>query len=106
MNPEPPPVPTLSKASLWTVLSIPTLLTLIGNVIVHFTSGDGDYGSNYLVTPMVMFFVILILTPFFNHVVRSRYRGRSLVFLNFGFILGQMMVCLAVWFGSCLLLIS
>jgi len=33
-----------------------------------------------------------------------RYRGTSLVLTGFGFLLGQVILCLALWFGCCVYL--
>ncbi len=102
----PQPVPTIPRGPLWVACSIPPLATLLGNLIVSVVRNPDPYGTTFLWVPIVIFFIILFCTPAFNRAVGKRYRGRSLVFLNWAYILGQMIVCLALWLGSCLLYLS
>ncbi|MGL5018850.1 MAG: hypothetical protein ACRDBP_12000 [Luteolibacter sp.] len=53
-----------------------------------------------------MFFVILMFTIRFHEIVSRRYRGRSLVFLTFAYFFGQIIICLSLWLGSCLLFVK
>jgi hypothetical protein len=37
---------------------------------------------------------------------KVRYRGRSLVLTSIGYVLGQIILCLGLWFGTCLLFVT
>ncbi|MES2921718.1 MAG: hypothetical protein V4819_09230 [Verrucomicrobiota bacterium] len=102
----PQPVPAILRGAVWIACSIPPVATLAGNLIASFFRSPGDYGVVFLTVPVVVFFIIGGLVPLINLAVRTRYRGRSLVFLNCAYILGQIIVCLALWFGSCFLYMS
>ena len=102
----PSPVPVILRGPLWLACSIPPMATLVGNLLAIFVRSPSDYGVGFLMVPMVVLFIIGLITPLFNLAVRTRYRGRSLVFLTCAFILGQIIVCLALWFGSCFLFMS
>ena len=102
----PSPVPVIPRGPLWLACSIPPAATLIGNLLASFFRNTSDYSVCFLLVPLVVLFIIGLITPLFNLAVRTRYRGRSLVFLNCAFILGQIIVCLALWFGSCFLFMS
>ncbi|MES2921719.1 MAG: hypothetical protein V4819_09235 [Verrucomicrobiota bacterium] len=99
----PEPIPTIDKGPLWWALAIPPLVTLVINIALGLSSGIGDVAGFSLLIPPVMFFVILGLSFRFHGIVKPRYRGRSLVFLNSAYFLGQIIVCLALWIGSCAL---
>ena len=102
----PQPVPIIPRGPLWIACSIPPGAILAGNLIASFFRSPNDYGVVFLAVPVVVFFIIVGITPLFNLAVRVRYRGRSLVFLNCAFVLGQIIICLALWFGSCLLFVN
>jgi hypothetical protein len=99
----PTPLPGIPRTPLWIAFSIPPLAILAGNLIVSFDQNPDPYGSSYLWVPIVVFFVILGFLPVFHRVMKTRYRGRSLVFLNFAYFFGQIIICLSLWAGSCLL---
>lgn len=99
----PPPLPAIPRGPLWIALSVPPIVTLLGNFVTGFYHGSDDYGLPFLWVPLVVFFVILGLSCRFYDAVGRRYRGRSLVFLRLAYFLGQIIVCLALWFGSCVL---
>jgi hypothetical protein len=102
----PMPVPEIPRLPLWIACSIPPVATLLGNLVVSFVRNPDPYGATFLWVPVVVFFIILVLTPLFHQAVRVRYRGRSLVFLNCAYVLGEIIICLALWFGSCFLLVN
>ena len=81
-------------------------MTLLGNVIASFSKDSSAYGESFLLVPLVVFFVILGNFPFFKNAVGKRYQGRSLVFLNLAYFFGQIIVCLSLWVGSCLLFVN
>lgn len=99
----PQPIPAIPRGPLWFACSIPPLATLLGNLVVSLVPNPDPYGTTFLWVPIVVFFIIVAFTTLFHRAVKTRYRGRSLVFLNCAFVLGQMIVCLALWLGSCLL---
>lgn len=99
----PPQLPEIPGRPLWIAFAIPPLAILAGNLIVGIDGNAGTYGANFLWVPIFAFIVILILLPVFHRAVKTRYRGRSLVFLNLAYFFGQIIVCLTVWLGSCML---
>ena len=102
----PQPVAVIPQGPLWATLAIPPVLTLLPNIAIGLSIKSGGNGGLTLVIPLVMFFVILGLTFRFHSIIWPRYRGRSLVFLVSSYFLGQMIVCLALWIGSCALFFS
>jgi|GEM_PF-1590910 len=106
MNEEPPvpqPVPEIPRGRLWGCLSIPPALTVLANGLIAIVGRTGDAASATFLVPVIVFFVIIAFTLPFNEAVGKRYRGSSLVFLTLTFLFGQIIVCLALWFGSCVL---
>lgn len=83
---------------------IPPVMIFLGNMAASLLGRDG--ASLSLAIPPIMFFVLVGFTVRFNHIVSERYRGRSLVFLNSAYFLGQIIVCTALWFGSCVMFFS
>ncbi|MGL4401808.1 MAG: hypothetical protein ACRCXD_18255, partial [Luteolibacter sp.] len=79
---------------------------LAGNLIVSLESHPDPYGTSYLWVPLIVFFVILGFLPVFHRAMKTRYRGRSLVFLNLAYFFGQIIVCLSLWLGSCLMFVQ
>jgi len=107
MNEEPEipePMPKFSSSRLWTALLLPPLATLLGTLIVGACRQHEDYGSTFLWVPLVDFFLILGTSAFFSKVVSVRYQGRSWTLLCFFYFIGQIVTCLALWLGSCSLL--
>jgi hypothetical protein len=100
----PEPQPSIPRGWLWTTLAAPPLVTLLGNTIVGFYRHSSGHGDAFLWVPLAVFFVILGNYPFFKDAVAKRYRGRSLVFLNFAYFFGQIIICLSLWLGFCLLI--
>jgi len=105
MREEPPlpqPVPEIPRGPLWYCLAIPPALTVVTNGLIASFGGTGPAIAS-LAIPVVIFFVICGLTQFFNDTITKRYQGRSVVFLNLAYFFGQIIVCFALWFGSCVL---
>lgn len=100
----PQPVPEIPRIPLWSTLLAPPLMMFLGNMAATFVASD-RFSVSLGLLPL-MFFVIIGFTVRFNHLVSERYRGRSLVFLNIAFFLGQIIVCIALWFGSCVMFFS
>lgn len=105
-TPTPTPLSTIPRTPLWIAFSIPPLAILAGNPIANSYLTPTDYGTSFLWVPLVVFFIIIACLPLFHRAVGNRYRGRSLVFLNCGYFLGQIIVCLSLWVGSCMLFFS
>ena len=102
----PPPLPTIPSKPQWIAFSVPPVAILAGNLIVSFYRTPNDYGTSFLWVPIVVFFLIIACLPLFHRAIGKRYRGRSLVFLDCGYFLGQVIVCLSLWIGSCLAFFS
>lgn len=100
----PPPLPTIPRGALWTSLMVPPLVTLVANAMIGLFSKIGGNAVFSLCVPPVVFFVILGLLFQFHKAVSQRYQGRSRVFLDLGYFFGQIIVCIALWFGTCALL--
>lgn len=103
MNEEPEvpePSPEIPKGPFWTTLLFPPFVTLSANVAIGV--GGGSVALSLFV-PLFVVFVILGLTFRFQEIVQLRYRGRSFAFLSIAYFLGQIIVCLALWIGSCAL---
>lgn len=102
----PPPLPTIPRTPLWIALSVPPAATLPGNLIASFYRTPHDYGTSFLWVPLVVLFLIIACLPLFHRAVGNRYRGLSLVLLDCGYFLGQVIVCLSLWIGSCMAFFS
>ncbi|MEO5714840.1 MAG: hypothetical protein ABIT37_15275 [Luteolibacter sp.] len=107
MSDEPPvpePTPEIPRRPLWSCLAVPPVLTVLANGLIALGGKSGQGLS--LAVPVVMFFVIIGLTQHFHGIISKRYQGPSLLFLNFAYFFGQIIVCLTLWFGSCVLLFA
>ena len=100
----PGPALEIPRGPLWTALILPPVVTLILNLILAYFSWYQRGGKPEFAfwVPPIVFLLILGLGRHFNRAVKQRYRSRSLVFLNFAYVIGQSIVCLALWFGTCL----
>lgn len=88
------------------MLAAPSLLLLACNVIIKLGGFKGRYGEGYLNALPVGLLVLIVCAVSFSRFMRHRYRGTSLVLLSLGYFVGQMVISLAVWFGSCLLFMN
>ncbi len=102
----PQPVPEVPRKALWISLALPPAATLLGNLLAAGIRHRDDYGITFLGVPVLVLFLILGFLFMFKKAVGTRYRGRSLVYLNIAYFLGQIIVCLALWVGSCLLFVK
>lgn len=103
---EPKPMPAVPRGPLWASLAAPPALTFVFTSVTALTIQNVGYGDPFLWIPLVIFFVISICTGVFHQTVRVRYRGRSLVFMNIGYCIGEIVICLAVFFGACAIILS
>lgn len=100
----PPPPPEIPKEKLWTALFLPPVVMCIGSLIARAAAlRSPNYGMELLVMLPVGLVTILATAVLFVRAWGVRYSGRSLVLTTIGYILGQIVLCLAVWFGCCLL---
>lgn len=97
--------PVVPRGLLWTSLSVPPIATVMGNAVAGLLSKSTG-GELIFVVPMVVAALIFALSFVFFHAITARYRGRSVAFLYIAYLLGQAIICLALWFGSCLLFMS
>jgi len=96
----------LSRGRLWLMLVFPPLLLLVINLIIGMGGLKGGYGEGFLIVPVIGLFVLIVCTVSFSRFMRHRYRGTSLVLISLGYFVGEAVVGLAVWFGSCLLFVN
>lgn len=100
----PAPQPEVPQGALWTALSLPPVATIVANLILSSVGENLQGVSGWLLLMLfVVFIVILMFTIRFHEIVSRRYQGRSLVFLTFAYFFGQILICLALWIGSCAL---
>lgn len=96
---EPPPIP---RGKLWASLVTPPGISVIGTLVAGAYATQNSYGIEFLFVLPLGLLAILVCLAFFISAWRVRYRGRSLVLTGFGFLLGQIIVCLTLWFGTCM----
>lgn len=103
--PVPQAPPEIPRGKLWTSLLVPPLLSTFLTLILAAASKK-DYGiAAMVVLPVGLIAIIACLFPFLA-CLRIRYRGRSVTLLGWGFFLGQIILCLSLWFGACLLVLQ
>lgn len=74
------------------------MLTIVGNLI----AGLPYFFPLFLVTPILVLFSVLWGTSYFNRVMGIRYQGRSRTLVSCFYFIGQGVICLALWCGTCL----
>lgn len=92
---EPVPPPEIPQKALWALLLIPPGVTFVLSLL----TGDGNL---MLAVPLLGIMTILFWQGKFVAVMRRRYRGRSMTLMGFFFLIGQMIICFCLWFGTCL----
>jgi hypothetical protein len=100
----PPPEPRVPMGKLWTALVVPPVLAAIAGIVSGVDFGVGLDAVRYVFMIVTAGFTVMLFL--FASAVRARYRGPSLLYLNVAFVLGQIIVCTAVVFGSCLVAYS
>ncbi len=104
-SPEVPvPLPEVPRGKLWTALSFPPVITFISSLMAGSVATPADYNIEYLYVLPVGLIAIIIALVLFIRAWRVRYHGRSLVLTSIGFFLGQIILCLSLWFGCCMLI--
>ena len=105
MNEEPelpPPPPEVPTGRLWRSLLMPPILTITGTLIVGLIAKGGrNYGAEILLMLPVGLIAIIVGLVFFIRAWRVRYRGRTLVLTAIGYFLGEIILCLCLWYGCC-----
>ena len=101
----PVPPAEVPRGALWTSLGVPPAATVTGSLIAWLISKQSG-GELILVVPLVVAALVLVLSFVFLNAIRTRYRGSSVGFLYIAYLLGQAIICLALWFGTCLLFLS
>lgn len=102
--PLPPEIPTVPTAPLWTSILVPPLVTVMCSLVFGFYIDRLANEPFFLYIPLLSATLILGFLFQFSFTVGRRYRGKSLGFLVFSYIFGQIIVCLTLWFGCCLLI--
>lgn len=102
----PTPPPEIPKGQLWTSLVAPPVMTLILTMVIGATYKRTGYGEEFLLVLPVGLLTILFCLATFVSAWKVRYRGRSLVLTSIGYFLGQIILCLGLWFGGCFLILS
>lgn len=102
----PAPLPEVPKNKLWAWLLTPPVVTVIGTFVAGGTYNSNSYGIEFLVVlPVGLLAICCCLVAFIN-AWKVRYRGRSLILTSIGYFLGQIILCLGLWFGACMLIVS
>ena len=102
----PAPPPEIPRKSLWTTLAIPPAITTTGTLVMSMIFGSRNYGAEMLWMLPIGLIAIITCLVFFVRVFRIRYRGRTLVLTSIGYFLGQVILCLCLWFGSCMVVLQ
>lgn len=81
---------------LWTSLAVPPVLAAVGGTVPYM----------FAVAVPVLIILLIKFAFTFSAAVSTRYRGSSLIFLNSSYVLGQIIIGVAVYFGACLLVFN
>ena len=102
--PIPEPYPEIKEGVLWIALIVPPSLTSLTNILIEFGSRMGiAVGITLAALSLVLFYAIIGFSILFNKAVGKRYRGRSLLYLNLAYFIGQFIVCPTLLIGICVL---
>ena len=101
----PLPPPEIPRGKLWAALSIPPVVTVAGTFVAGSSTHPNSYGIELLYVLPVGLLAIVVCLCYFVSAWKVRYRGRSLVLTSIGYFLGQIILCLALWYGSCFLVL-
>lgn len=104
IEPEPPPipdpVPEIPVGPLWVTLLVPPAVIVLCALLDLVFKNSG--AVMFSAAPTLAAAFILGMSFVFHSLVGLRYRGKSLVFLDCCYVFGQIIVCLVLWVGSCL----
>jgi len=96
----------LSRGVLWVLLVTPPFSVVLANLVIGWSGHAGQYSLGFFDALPVGLVVLIVCQVLFSRIMRHRYRGKSLVLLSLGYLAGEMVISLAVWFGSCLLFVN
>ena len=102
----PPPLPVVPARALWTSILVPPLATVLCGLLIGVIGDRSAKESLFLAIPLLAAGLILGCSFRFYSAVAKRYRGTSLAFLVCTYILGQIILGIALWFGSCLIVLG
>ncbi|BCX48043.1 hypothetical protein HAHE_19510 [Haloferula helveola] len=98
----PAPPPEVPRGRLWGSLVVPPILTVLGTIILALIGSSGmNYGAEVLLMLPIGLVAIIICLVYFILAWRVRYHGRTLVLTSIGYFLGQIILCLCLWYGCC-----
>lgn len=100
-----PPSPERIPAwPLWRCLGIPPLLVLVVNLSFAIPKMEGNALVSIwsVILPIILLGIIPGLAFHFSDTVRVRYRGTSLTFLVWSYVLGEIIICMSLFVGSCI----
>jgi hypothetical protein len=101
-DPSPPePPPSISRKELWSALILPPLAVVLMNWVAAQIYKE-PIGAFFAFTLPVGALFILMMTLWFVCIIRPRFTGASFVFLCLGYLLGEVVICLSLWSGTCL----
>ncbi len=99
--PTPQSEPKIPRGPLWTALLIPPLVTAAVNLSLGLALGSDAGMVSIVLVPVLALALIAGFTVSFLSAVGQRFKGPSLVFLGLSYFIGQFLICLALWLGSC-----
>jgi hypothetical protein len=100
------PIPEVSRKNLWLTVGLPPVVTsALAGILVGTLGPDGGASAGLLLS-LFVFIGLLVCTTAFSLVVGKRYRGVSQAFLVLSYLLGQNIVCFALWLGIFFLAVS
>ena len=97
---------SLPRGWLWLLLAVPPLLLAVINSVIGLSGGKGTYGEGFLNALPIGLLTLIACEVIFSRFIRQRYRGKSRVLLCIAYFVGEFVISLAVWFGSCLLFVN
>lgn len=94
----------ISPAQLWGWLLGPSFAVVSANFFINWLAKRFDDGVFWVLPGGLI--AICLGTIFFAALMKKRYRGGTRALLVAGYFFGQMVVCLAAWIGSCVVIMS
>jgi len=77
------------------------LVTAAVNLSLGLAFGSDAGMVSIVLVPVLALALIVAFTVSFHLAVGQRFKGPSLVFLGLTYFIGQFLICLALWLGSC-----
>ena len=100
LTPEiPRPIPEIPKRALWMTSVVPPVMTAVfAGLLIAVLGKEGGAMAGAMLSVFLLV-GLFVWTTAFSLVVGKRYRGTSQAFLVVSYLLGQIIVCLSLWFG-------